>query len=295
MSYPIYSLLSYCRLREFLKHDHLDDRGHFNKLDGLRCTNGWQGYLHQLENAPPFTITVQLAPPRLSAQQRRNPYLAKEQAAGRSYEETIMPIKISQTLRAVARSLVNEWVPILKELASNDQMRVDLFDLDFTQLHSTTTLQQDNASRQRVAGGEGDGQDTPLHSLNARLVSRFCTRIALLRTVDELEDADALQWMREFSREWVPRLVRGADDDRRRQLGKAPPGHWQRLCDGADAEDAIEAIWQELPPMFACISEEAMRLYSPEVLAIRLRRVRAEVCRELVTELQAEALAMSLS
>ena len=101
--------------------------------------------------------------------------------------------------------------------------------------------------------------------------------------------------MREFSREWVPRLVRGADDDRRRQLGKAPPGHWQRLCDGADADDVTEAIWQELPQMFACISEEAMRLYSPEVLAIRLRRVRAEVCRELVTELQAELLAMSLS
>ena len=253
---------SHIRLREFLGHDHLDDRGQFNKLDGLRCSNGWQGYLNQLEQAPSFTIVVQLAPPKLNAQQRRNPYLAKELTAGRTYEEIIMPINISRTLCTVARSLESEWVPILNELASTDQIRVNRFDLDVAQLHSTstTTLQQDNASRQRVAGGEGDDQDTPLHALNARLVARFCTRIAILRTVEELEDislpfdanaddetrrkfaaadADALQWMKAYAREWVPRLMRGADDDRRRQLGVAPPGHWQRLCEGADADDVL--------------------------------------------------------
>ena len=306
---------SHIRLREFLGHDHLDDRGQFNKLDGLRCSNGWQGYLNQLEQAPSFTIVVQLAPPKLNAQQRRNPYLAKELTAGRTYEEIIMPINISRTLCTVARSLESEWVPILNELASTDQIRVNRFDLDVAQLHSTTTLQQDNASRQRVAGGEGDDQDTPLHALNARLVARFCTRIAILRTVEELEDislpfdanntddetrskfaaadADALQWMKAYAREWVPRLMRGADDDRRRQLGVAPPGHWQRLCEGADADDATESLWQELPELFANVSEEAMRLYSPEALAIRLRRARVDVCRELVSELQAEVIALS--
>ena len=71
-------------------------------------------------------------------------------------------------------------------------------------------------------------------------------------------DAAAVQYMSDFSREWIPRLVRGADDNRRRTLGVAPPGHWQRLCDGADADDVTEALWQELPPLFAYASDEAM-------------------------------------
>ena len=49
---------TYMWLREFLNQDHLDDKGRFNEpKDG-----GWQHYLKQLEQAPHFTITVQLDP-----------------------------------------------------------------------------------------------------------------------------------------------------------------------------------------------------------------------------------------
>lgn len=305
---------TYVWLRSFLGHDHLDDRGRFNKLDGMRCPDGWLGYLRQLEQAPHFTITVELAPPRLSAQQKRNPYLA-QQATGRSYEETIMPSKLSKTLRTVARSLEKEWMPVLTETAATDRKRVEVF--EYPQLQTTAAAYQAMAHQQVVAGGEGDDQETPLHSLNCRIVTRFCTRVALLRVVEGIKgvslpveaadlfgdddeetkrsmfasaDAAAEQWLRDFSREWVPRLVRGADDERRRQLGVAPPGHWQRLCEGADADDVTEALWQELPQLFALVSDDAMRLYSPEALAARLRRVRANICDELVDELRAVVL-----
>jgi len=301
---------TYVWLRGFLGHDHLDDKGRFNELDGLRCPKGWRGYLTQLERAPPFTIVVELAPPRLSAQQKRNPYLAK-QAASRSYEETIEPSRISLTLRTVARSLEREWVPVLSELAAADRIRVHLFECEVPQLWTTAAAKQAAASKQRVAGGEGDDQDTPLHALNCRIVARFCTRVALHRIIEELEgvslsveaadgddegtkrmscaaaDAAAVQWLSAFSREWVPRLERGADDEVRRSLGVAFPGQWQRLCEGADADDVTEALWQELPQLFADVSDEAMRLYSPEALAVRLRRVRANVCDELVEGLRA--------
>lgn len=296
---------TYVWLRGFLGHDHLDDKGRYNKLDGLRCSTGWQGYLVQLEQAPPFTIVVELAPPRLSAQQMRNPYLAK-QVTGRSYEETIQPSKISMTLQTVARSLEREWAPFLSELADADRTRVRLFDQEFQQLQTLKAIDQFAASQQRVAGGEGDDQETPLHALNCRIVARFCTRVALRRIVEDLKgvslpvdastsdggydlaaaDTAAVEWMSAFSREWVPKLERGADDDVRRSLGVAFAGQWQRLCDGADADDVTEALWQELPPLFACVSDDAMRLYSPEALAARLRRVRADVCDELVAELR---------
>ena len=79
----------------------------------------------------------------------------------------------------------------------------------------------------------------------------------------------------------------------RRALGIAPPGHWQRLCDGADADDVTEAMWQELPPLFAYESDDAMQLYSPEALVARLWRVRANVCDELTEDLCASVLLMS--
>mmetsp|Transcript_31 Transcript_31/g.58 ORF Transcript_31/g.58 Transcript_31/m.58 type:complete len:474 (+) Transcript_31:274-1695(+) len=299
---------TYVWLREFLNHHHLDDKGRFNELDGLRCSGGWQYYLEQLEEAPHFTITVELAPPRLSAQQKRNPYLAA-QVEVKSYEETIMPSKISQTLRTVARSLEKEWVPVLAELAAEDRKRVRLFDAPPQLQTAAAAYQAYWQERAVVAGGEGDDQDTPLHALNCRIVTRFCTRVALHEIIAELEggndasvdgsneDAEAkgaaIEWLREFAREWEPRLNRGADDDVRRNLGVAPPGHWQRLCDGADADDVTEAMWQELPPLFAYTSEDAMRLYSPEALSARLRKVRADVCDELINDLQATILSMS--
>jgi hypothetical protein len=290
---------TYVWLRGFLHQDHLDDRGRFNQLDGLMCAGGWRGYLTQLEQAPPVTFTVELAPPRLSAQQMRNPYLVKEQTTGRSYEETILPEKISGTLCTVARSLEKEWVPVLMELAAADQMRVDLYDLGCPQLQTCAARYQSEMSQQVVAGGEGDDQGTPLHALNRRIVARFCTRVALHRVLEELQitndetEQQAIQWLTKFSREWVPRLVQGPDDEKRRQLGRAPPGHWQRLCKGADANDVTEALWQELPQLFTDVSDDAMRLYSPEALAVRLRRARAEVCQELIDELRAEVLSMS--
>jgi hypothetical protein len=292
-------------LREFLDHNHLDDRGSFNELDGLRCNEGWQYYLEQLEQAPHFTITVTLAPPRLSAQQRRNPYLAA-QVSGKSYEETIMPSKISQTLRTVARSLENEWVPVLLEIAEDDRKRVELYDAPPQLQTAAGAYQAFWQERQVVAGGEGDDQNTPLHSLNERMVARFCTRVALGRLIEELQGdlsvddsidhearRGAIEWMRKFSQEWEPKLKIGPNDDVRRSLGVAPPGHWQRLCNGADADDVTEAMWQELPPLFACTSDETMRLYAPEALSARLRSVRASVCDELVGDLRTTVISMS--
>lgn len=288
---------TYVWLRGFLGHDHLDERK-FNQLDGLRC--GWRSYLTQLEEAPHFSITVELAPPRLSAQQMRNPYLAAQQSAGRSYEETIMPSKIATTLGAVARSLEGEWEEALDKIAQEDRNRVALHDAPPQLQTAAAAYHAYWTDRQVVAGGEGDDQETPLHSLNVRIVARFCTRVALRRVVEELEEGAtdgsgpaAARYMRDFAREWVPRLERGADDDRRRALGIAPPGHWQRLCDGADADDVAEALWQELPEAFAYESDDAMRLYSPGALAARLRRARAEVCGELAEELRAAVLSMS--
>lgn len=276
----------YMWLRQFLSHDHLDDKGQFNELDGLRCNGGWQYYLEQLEQAPHFSITVQLAPPPMSAQQRRNPYLVKELSAGRSSEETIMPSTISQTLQTVARSLEREWLPVIAELAEEDRKRVELFHAPPQLQTAALAYQAYWQDRQVVAGGEGDDQDTPLHALNCRIVTRFCTRMALHRIIEELEGETAtgseddeakraaLDWLRDFAMECAPRLERGPDDDKRRHLGVAPPGHWQRLCDGADADDVTEAMWQILPP-FTEASDDTMRLYSPGALSTRLRRVRA--------------------
>ena len=279
----------------------------FNELDGLRCNRGWQYYLDQLEQAPDFTITVQLAPPRLSAQQQRNPYLAA-QAVGRSYEETIVPSEISQTLRAIARSLEQEWVPILVDMAAEDRKRVRLYNSPPQLQTAAAAYQAFWQERQVVAGGEGDDQGTPLHALNERIVLRFCTRFALDQLLQELQEEAssdnyssidkevtiaAVEWLKEFSREWEPRLKQGPDDNVRRSLGIAPPGHWQRLCDGADADDVTEAMWQELPPLFVYSSDDSMRLYSPAALSSRLRRVRADVCDELIGDLRSTILAMS--
>mmetsp|Transcript_22313 Transcript_22313/g.36695 ORF Transcript_22313/g.36695 Transcript_22313/m.36695 type:complete len:136 (+) Transcript_22313:473-880(+) len=33
---------TYMWMREFLNHGHLDDKGRFNELDGLRCDGGWR-------------------------------------------------------------------------------------------------------------------------------------------------------------------------------------------------------------------------------------------------------------
>ncbi|KAL7490528.1 hypothetical protein ACHAWT_000100 [Skeletonema menzelii] len=297
---------TYMWMREFLNHGHLDDKGRFNELDGLRCDGGWQYYLEQLESAPSFSITVQLAPPRLSAQQKRNPYLAA-QSVGRSYEETIMPSKISQTLRTVARSLETEWVPVLIKIAEEDRKRVQLYDAPPQIQTAAAAYQAFWCERQVVAGGEGDDQGTPLHALNERIVARFCTRVALDKLIEELqgdssfghsaEDEEArraaVEWLQDFANEWEPKLKRGPDDDKRRSFGVAPPGHWQRLCNGADANDVTEAMWQELPPLFAYASDDAMRLYSPEALAARLRRVRAGVCDELIGDLRATVHSMS--
>ena len=312
---------TYVWLRGFLGHDHLDDRGAFNELDGLRCggsqKKSWRKYLDQLEKAPPFTILVQLAPPRLSAQQKRNPFLAKEAGVGKSYEETIQPSRLSLRLRTVARSLEQEWVPVLTELGAADRARVHLYLESFVpQLQTAEAKAQAHwATQQVVAGGEGDDQETPLHALNCRLVERFCTRVALHRILEEMEglslpvdialadgittshaeaDAAAGQWLLRFTSEWAPKLTRGADDDERQRLGVAPPGQWKRLCkEGADADDVTEALWQELPQPFAQVSSSdddaltSMRLYSPEALAARLRRARADICDELVQELRA--------
>lgn len=296
---------TYVWLRSFLSHDHLDDRGKFNELDGLRCNGGWQYYLEQLEQAPHFTITVQLAPPKLSAQQMRNPFLVNEISAGRSYEETIMPSKISKTLQAVARSLEKEWVLVLSELAEEDRKKVELFGSPPQLQTSAGAYQAFWQDRQVVAGGEGDDQCSPLHALNCRIVTRFCTRVALHHIIEELqgeaadsEEGDktkraAIEWLRDFAEEWRPRLERGPDDNKRRSLGKAPPGHWQRLCDGADADDVTEDMWQRLPPLFTDASDDALRLYSPEALCARLRRVRANVCDDLADEIRATVLSMS--
>jgi hypothetical protein len=296
---------TYMWLREFLNHSHLDDKGRFNELDGLRCHGGWASYLEQLENAPSFSITVQLAPPRLSAQQQRNPYLAAQAAAGRSYEETVSPYKISQTLRTVARSLQTEWVAVLSKMAEEDRRRVHLSALP--QIHTADAAYREYwRERQVVAGGEGDDQGTPLHVLNERIVTRFCTRVALDDLIHELmqeglpanDDSttelvcaevkrSAVEWLSNFANEWKPKLKQGPDDNKRRSLGKSPPGHYQRLCEnGADANDVTEAMWQELPPLFAYDSDDAMRLYSPEALVVRLRRVRADVCDEFIGELE---------
>lgn len=285
---------TYMWLREFLGHDHLDDKGRFNELDGLHAEGGWRGYLAELEGAPPKTITVQLAPPRLSAQQMRNPYLAA-QAVGRTYEETIDPAKISRTIRAVARSLEREWADDLAELAAEDRERVaHHFEREgIPYIQTAADAARDYwLKRQVVAGGEGDDQGTPLHKLNSRIVARFCTRAAFRRVVDELQHGDcdvqrsAGQWLLTFSNEWVPKLQRGADDDVRRGLGTPPPGQWQRLCSGADANDATEALWQELPQSFTDGSDEALRLYSPEALAARVRKARADICDEVADELR---------
>lgn len=292
---------TYMFLRGFLEHNHLDDKGKFNELDGLHTP--WRKYLEQLEQAEPFTITVQLAPPRLSAQQKRNPYLAK-QAVGRSYEETIDPSGLYRTIKTVARSLEREWQQVLTELALNDRERSHQLRNPIIQTKEDIA-QYYWENQQVVAGGEGDDQGTPLHERNGRVVARFVTRVALRRLADELQglevgsadgqvgDLDeaevdakrnAEQWIRKFSNQWEPRLKKGADDDKRTGLGVPPPGQWQRLCSGAEAEDVTEALWQELPQLFAEGREE---IYAPEALAARLRSMRADVCEELAEELRA--------
>uniref|UniRef100_A0A7S1ZW69 Uncharacterized protein n=2 Tax=Ditylum brightwellii TaxID=49249 RepID=A0A7S1ZW69_9STRA len=297
---------TYAWLRSFLDQNHLDDRGRFNELDGIHYS--WHDYLHQLQNAPPFTITVQLAPPRLSAQQKRNPYLA-QQVSGKSYEETINPAQIYQTIKAVARSLEKEWADDLASLAASDRERVRLyFDREVPRLQTQEYREREYYLKmQVVAGGEGDDQGTPLYKLNARLVARFATRVALHSLVDELQEniaaaaqssdgggssvdeetrQKAAQWLLHFSNEWLPRLRKGADDAKRRGMGTPPPGQWQRLCDGADAEDVTEALWQELPQLFAEVNDETKTLYAPEALSARLRGARADVCDMLAEELR---------
>jgi len=108
-------------LQEFLDHAHLDAKGTNGQLGGLNVH--WASYLAALREAPPFSVTVQLAPPRLTAAQQRNPYLAEAASVGRSYEETIEPSRLAATLLVTAECVAKEWVPELHALAVADAAR----------------------------------------------------------------------------------------------------------------------------------------------------------------------------
>ena len=75
-------------LAKFLGHEHLDGSGRFAALNGMRVP--WREYHAQLRVTPAFSLTVELAPARasaLSAQARRNPFLAAASEPVRTYEE----------------------------------------------------------------------------------------------------------------------------------------------------------------------------------------------------------------
>jgi hypothetical protein len=108
-------------LQEFLGHAHLDAKGTNGQLEGLNTH--WASYLAALREAPPFSVTVQLAAPRLTAAQQRNPYLAQAASVGRSYEETIEPSRLAATLLVTAECVAKEWVPELHALAVADAAR----------------------------------------------------------------------------------------------------------------------------------------------------------------------------
>jgi hypothetical protein len=108
-------------LQEFLGHAHLDAKGANGQLGGLNL--GWVDYLAALREAEPFSVTVQLAPPPLTAAQRRNPFLAAAANEGRSYEETIQPARLAATLLVTAECVAREWAPELRALAASDASR----------------------------------------------------------------------------------------------------------------------------------------------------------------------------
>lgn len=280
-------------LQGFLGHAHLDAKGANGQLGGLNLA--WTDYLAQLRQAEPFSVTVQLAPPPLTAAQRRNPFLAAAANEGRSYEETIEPARLAATLLVTAECVAREWAPELRALAVADASRAAR-DAAVPQLYSL----EGKAATVRVAGGEGDDQDTPLHQLSVRALHRLC----LYRAVDQLQReltalargggvapaaanagaaapfalapaaaAAASAWLSEYSAEWLPRLKAGAHDEERERLGVAAPGEYKKIgLDGVDAAEALEKLWQARPPSR---SEDAPEWFDPPQLATRLYELRA--------------------
>jgi len=292
-------------LKDFLGHEHLDAKGDFTSLGGLNV--GWLSYLEQLYRAEPQTVVIELAPPRLSAQQQRNPFLARP--PGRSYTETIDPARVAASLAVTVECVSREWVEALKELEQEDTDRARW---ELGPDPPGLVDAKGRAATVKVAGGEGDDQETPLHGLNVRALRRLLTMEAMQALSSDLgnqvnqhlvaDDGDAARdgggerpgnavraaWFEEFVCKWEPRLREGVCDEQRQRLGVVAPGAFKRLgadaSSGVDADEAVEALWQRVCPLR---DPEDPDYFEPARLAAQLRVLRAAKAAEARAALEA--------
>lgn len=226
-----------------------------------------------------------------------------------TYEEVIQPVRLSSSLMVTAECLAGEFETDLQELIRKDHEEVSLAGSN-PLLYSTWSREWNTMWNGHIAGGEEGDLRTPLGKLNERLVARLVTLKAAGLLLNELIDrateggttwdeqaggltpqqaAAATPWFRGFCEEWVPRLLLGRDDENRRRLGVEGKGEFRRrrnhddpLCDGIDAEEFTELIFQTAPLVR---DTEDPQYFVPASLLPRLKDLRAQVAAAETSEL----------
>lgn len=274
-------------LAGFLDHSHLDEEfgGEFvvkGKNAGLGLLRvEWQDYLAQLAAHPNVGIEVEIAAPNrgfVSERELRNPFLQQQQLLTIKYTETIEPAKVAQRLISTTRVLVKEAQKDLTELAASDNRRVGL------DLHTPILWAPDDFATRNFKLFNADlAETTPLSDLNQRATHRYCTVLAARALLAELQGGDETKgavagWLEGWAAEWLPLLAVGADDEARERIGRVSPGmfataYWSYEGGGADASEALEAMWQTLP--FHDNLADLHGAVTPRDLATRLRQLRA--------------------
>mmetsp|Transcript_43631 Transcript_43631/g.85613 ORF Transcript_43631/g.85613 Transcript_43631/m.85613 type:complete len:461 (+) Transcript_43631:155-1537(+) len=188
-------------LKRFEGHEHLDSKlrregncgtpGTYSATFDQLKTTPFPEYLTALGTEPDSSIEVKFVKPmkRLSAQERRNPYLNKQAQVIEIYDQPIITKNILTQLLNTAGAMVETWVFHLGEVEKNDLKRVAN---DRAQIKPLPTVEMMEFA-ELVKGGEtaysfftGD-EPMPLYDFDCRACDRFDTLRALSLFVDEVK------------------------------------------------------------------------------------------------------------
>lgn len=297
------------------------------RLDGLRLR--YDEYLRALVDAPPETIKVEIAPSmaRLSSWERRNPYLMKQKMQSFFYDETIEPRRLASLLVSTAQAITQAWALSLRQAAEaddtfvwcnrfkalmdgsqkpvdfHDNIDVDdnlpLNDHDVRALERWCTLRAaDELLMDLSAEMDGPHDDDDIVPAFDRSLL-FGTQSRIDRESADYTDevgprgklwaSAAFTFFSSWAEEWMPRIVRGANDEERAEIPKVKPGHplpysYRGPGKGeADASDALERLWMSKRPL----SLAGGHLVDPTQLCTNLRAYRARAAYDAITTLDA--------
>jgi len=188
-------------LKRFKGHEHLDSkmrREGYNGFAGTYSatfdqlkTTPFPEYLSALGTEPDSSIEVKFVKPmkRLSAQERRNPYLNKQAQVIEIYDQPIITKNILTQVLNTASAMVETWAFHLGQAEKKDLERIAD---DRAQIKPLPTMEMQEFA-QLVKGGEtaysfftGD-EAMPLYDFDCRACDRFNTLRALSLFVDEVK------------------------------------------------------------------------------------------------------------